>query len=105
MAQELTTRQAEIKKRLDDGQGAREIAADLGITRNAVYQQIVAMKRKGLLSPEYTPTGEVRTPAPMDGPRPAMPTGTASMQVIADLVAMNKALIDLVAEMQAEKNR
>lgn len=104
MAQELTTRQAEIKTRLDEGQGAREIADGLGITRNAVYQQITAMKKKGLISPEYTPTGEVRTPAPMGDSRLAIPvTGSAPMQVIAELVEMNRKLVDLVAELQAER--
>lgn len=107
MSQELTTRQAEIKRLLDDGQGAKEIADQLGITRNAIYQQITAMKRKGLLSQEYTPTGEVRMPAPADGVRvhtPASGAG-ASMQVIAELVAMNKTLIALVERLTADQNR
>lgn len=56
MAQ-LTDRQREIKKRLDKGMGAREIAADLGISRNAVYQQIQRMRRYGELDPGFTPTG------------------------------------------------
>lgn len=55
---QLTDRQREIKKRLDKGMGAREIANDLGITRNAVYQQIQRMRRYGELDPGFTPTGQ-----------------------------------------------
>lgn len=55
---QLTDRQREIKKRLNKGMGAREIAADLGITRNAVYQQIQRMRRYGELDPGFTPTGQ-----------------------------------------------
>lgn len=64
MAQ-LTDRQREIKKRLSKGMSAREIAEDLGITRNAVYQQIQRMRRHGELDPGFTPTGQ--------GPRENVP--------------------------------
>lgn len=57
MAQ-LTDRQREIKKRLIKGMGAREIANELGISRNAVYQQIQRMRRYGELDPGFTPTGQ-----------------------------------------------
>lgn len=63
----LTERQREIKDRLDDGMQAREIAADLGITRNAVYQQIQRMRNNGVLSHNYTPTGQ-----PVREQRPGM---------------------------------
>lgn len=53
----LTDRQREIKERLDAGMGAREIAQQLGISRNAVYQQIQRMRRNGVLEAEFTPTG------------------------------------------------
>lgn len=55
---QLTERQREIKTRLDAGMQAREIAQDLGITRNAVYQQIQRMRNNGVLSHDYTPTGQ-----------------------------------------------
>lgn len=54
---QLTERQQAIKSRLDEGKGAREIAEDLGITRNAVYQQIQRLRRHGVVPPDYTPTG------------------------------------------------
>jgi predicted ArsR family transcriptional regulator len=57
---ELTDRQREIKTRLDQGMGAREIAEDLGITRNAVYQQIQRLRRYGVLESSFTPTGAPR---------------------------------------------
>lgn len=53
----LTPRQREIKQRLDKGMQARAIAEDLGITRNAVYQQIQRGRRDGWLPADYTPTG------------------------------------------------
>lgn len=55
---QLTERQREIKERLDTGMQARDIASDLGITRNAVYQQIQRMRNNGVLSHDYTPTGQ-----------------------------------------------
>lgn len=62
----LTPRQREIKERLDKGMQAREIAKDLGITRNAIYQAIQRGRRDGWLPPDYTPTGlpmrQLRTP-------------------------------------------
>lgn len=55
---QLTARQREIKELLDQGMGAREIAKKLGITRNAVYQQIQALRRLGAIAPDFTPTGQ-----------------------------------------------
>jgi transposase len=53
----LTPRQREIKARLDTGMGAREIAEDLGVTRNAVYEQIKRLRRNGIVDPSFTPSG------------------------------------------------
>lgn len=55
---QLTERQREIKDRLDQGMGAREIAEDLGVTRNAVYQQIQRLRGYGELEADFTPTGQ-----------------------------------------------
>jgi transposase len=54
---QLTNRQREIKTRLDQGMQAREIATELGITRNAVYQQIQRLRKSGVLEPDFTPSG------------------------------------------------
>lgn len=54
---QLTEAQEKIKSRLDKGMTAPQIARDLGISRNAVYQQIQRMRRNGVLAPNYTPTG------------------------------------------------
>jgi len=67
---EPTDRQAEILALLNEGMKARAIGEKLGISRNAVYQQIQALKRKGMLDAAYTPSGEVRTPAGNDGHAP-----------------------------------
>lgn len=58
MHQQLTERQREIKDLLKKGMGAREIATELGITRNAVYQQIQRMRRNGDMDPGFTPSGQ-----------------------------------------------
>lgn len=65
MAEPLTDRQREIKELLDKGWGARDIGEELGISRNAVYQQIQRMRKHGNLSAQYTPSGQ-----PPREPRP-----------------------------------
>ncbi len=54
---QMTDRQREIKELLDKGRTAPEIAKELEISRNAVYQQIQRMRRNGVLPATYTPTG------------------------------------------------
>lgn len=49
---ELTQRQREIVERLDRGMKAREIGEELGITRNAVYQQITRLRERGVIADE-----------------------------------------------------
>lgn len=45
----LTERQQEVLALVKEGVGAREIGLRLGITRNAVYQQINRLKKHGQL--------------------------------------------------------
>jgi len=105
---ELTTRQSEIKDLLDEGLDARSIADRLGITRNAVYQQINALKKKGALTADYTPSGEVRVPPdgivhlPTMAPAGSAASSSAHLQVISQLVDMNRVLIDTVARLTDE---
>ena len=54
----LTKRQQEVLDRLDQGMGARDIANDIGISRNAVYQHIDRLRRQGALAQTYTPSGQ-----------------------------------------------
>jgi hypothetical protein len=53
----MTKRQREIKALLENGMGALAISEELGITRNAVYQQIQRMRNHGSLPTDFTPTG------------------------------------------------
>ncbi len=69
---EMTTRQREIKERLDRGMGAREIANELGITRNAVYQQIQRMRKHGVVERDFTPTGQAPREIQDDQPGAAL---------------------------------
>jgi hypothetical protein len=54
----LTKRQREVLERLEQGFGAKQIATDLGVTRNAVYQHIERLRRQGALAETYTPSGQ-----------------------------------------------
>ncbi len=62
----LTKRQTEVLERLERGDGAKRIATDIGISRNAVYQHIDRLRRQGALAETYTPSGQPprRTPEP-----------------------------------------
>ena len=55
---ELTKRQQEVLDRLEQGRAVKEIAADIGVSRNAVYQQIERLRRQGALAETYTPSGQ-----------------------------------------------
>lgn len=55
---ELTKRQQEILERLEQGEGVKQIATDIGISRNAVYQHIERLRRQGALAETYTPSGQ-----------------------------------------------
>ncbi len=54
----LTKRQQEVLDRLEQGMGAKQIAADIGVSRNAVYQHIERLRRQGALAESYTPSGQ-----------------------------------------------
>lgn len=56
--QQFTKRQREILERLEQGRAVKEIATDLGVSRNAVYQQIERLKLNGTLPESYTPSGQ-----------------------------------------------
>lgn len=103
----LTPRQGQVATLLSEGHKARDIAEQLNITRNAVYAQINAIKKKGVLDGSYTPSGEVRTPAPRVPSNAAeilehivpgaAPRGTeAYMDIIRELMSQNRILLELV---------
>lgn len=99
----LTSRQQEIKTLLDEGLKATEIAEQLGVTRNAIYQQIVAIKKKGELDESYTPSGEVRlSPLQIKHSQAGMPpTSEETLRVITTLVETNARLSEQVATLSA----
>ena len=55
----LTKRQLEVLDRLEHGQRVKRIAADIGISRAAVYQHIERLRRQGALAETYTPSGQL----------------------------------------------
>ena len=55
---ELTKRQQEVLDRLEQGRAVKEIADDIGVSRNAVYQHIERLRRQGALAETYTPSGQ-----------------------------------------------
>jgi len=54
----LTKRQQEVLDWLEQGMGAKQIAHDIGVSRNAVYQHIERLRRQGALAQSYTPSGQ-----------------------------------------------
>lgn len=66
----LTKRQHEILERLEQSMPVKQIATDLGVSRNAVYLQIERLRSRGVLPPGYTPSGQpprTQPPSPMPG--------------------------------------
>jgi hypothetical protein len=63
----LTKRQREVLERLELGMGAKKIAHDIGISRNAVYQTIERLRRQGALAETYTPSGQPPRRQPVVG--------------------------------------
>ena len=55
---ELTKRQQEVLERLERGDNVKQIATDIGVSRNAVYQHIERLRRQGALAENYTPSGQ-----------------------------------------------
>ena len=48
---QLTKRQQEVLDRLEQGMGAKQIATDIGVSRNAVYHHIERLRRQGAARP------------------------------------------------------
>ena len=70
----LTKRQHEILERLEQNMPVKQIATDLGVSRNAIYLQIERLRNRGILPPGYTPSGQPpRTPSP--SPMPGLELG------------------------------
>jgi hypothetical protein len=66
----LTKRQHEILSRLEEGMPVKQIATDIGVSRNAVYLQIERLRNRGVLPQGFTPSGQpprATPPAPMPG--------------------------------------
>jgi len=71
----LTKRQQEILERLERGDPVKQIATDIGVSRNAVYQHIERLRRQGAVAETYTPSGQP--------PRRAELVGNASLAAAA----------------------
>jgi transposase-like protein len=54
----LTKRQQEVLDRLERGMAVKEIARDIGVHRNAVYQHIERLRRQGAVAESYTASGQ-----------------------------------------------
>ena len=66
----LTKRQHEILERLEQGMPVKQIATDLGVSRNAIYLQIERLRNRGVLPAGFTPSGQpprAIQPSPMPG--------------------------------------
>jgi transposase-like protein len=83
-AGDLTKRQREVLERLEQGYGAKQIAHDLGITRNAVYQHIERLRRQGAVAETYTPSGQPPRSAPVVGSAALAPAPVAPRDSVMD---------------------
>jgi transposase-like protein len=55
---ELTKRQREVLERIELGYSVKQIATDIGVSRNAVYQTIDRLRRQGALAETFTASGQ-----------------------------------------------
>ena len=66
MQSNISPRQQEVLDLLNRGLTVKEIALELGVTRNAIYLQIQKLRQRGALAPGFTATGrsprELRQP-------------------------------------------
>lgn len=69
----LSKRQREVLERLEQGMSVKEIATDIGVSRNAVYQHIERLRNAGALPETYTPSGQ----PPRSLPAPQLDLGRA----------------------------
>lgn len=54
-----TKRQQEVLERLEAGYAVKQIATDLGVTRNAVYATIDRLRLQGALPADFTASGQL----------------------------------------------
>jgi transposase-like protein len=54
-----TKRQREVLERLEAGYAVKQIATDLGVTRNAVYATIDRLRLQGALPADFTASGQL----------------------------------------------
>jgi DNA-binding CsgD family transcriptional regulator len=67
----LTKRQEEVLDRLEQGMPVKQIATDIGVSRNAVYGHIERLRRQGALAASYTPSGQPPRRIDAGAPGPA----------------------------------
>lgn len=85
----LTKRQQEVLERLELGQGAKRIATDVGISRNAVYQTIERLRRGGALPETYTPSGQP----------PRRPAGAGPASIASSSTAPRESALGVLREL------
>jgi hypothetical protein len=72
----LTKRQREILERLEQDMPVKQIATDLGVSRNAIYLQIERLRNRGILPQGFTPSGQPPRAVP-PSPMPGLELGAA----------------------------
>jgi transposase len=93
-AQQLTERQREIVDRLEKGIGAREIGQQLGVSRNAVYQQIGKLRRMGVLDPD-----------PNFRKGPSQETPATFAENVEQFVARSRARLDSITQEEEDHRK
>lgn len=96
----LTPRQEEILALIKAGRTAREVADELGISRNSVYQSLQRLRRRGALPQGFTPSGmaprESATSARVAAPQ------SSRLEALRVLDTDSDRYLDLITESIAE---
>lgn len=96
---ELTERQKQVKEKLEEGKKAPQIAQELGITANAVYQTISRMREMGGAKPSgrktrKAPAKATAPPKPKPAPTPAPNPPIAAIPTPLQALKLRKDAID-----------
>lgn len=97
-----TKRQQEVLERLDSAMTVQQIATDLGVSRNAVYQVIDRLRLQGAVPHDFTASGQLqRGTAELLG-GPATPSRLAELRDLEDEAETSDRYAELVEAAIAE---
>lgn len=93
---ERTKRQQEVLERLDSGASVKQIATDLGVSRNAVYQTIDRLRLRGAVPADFTASGYLPRGRAEFLSAPAGPSRVAELRQLEDEAESSDRYAELV---------